>query len=163
MAKTQVPISFRRTPRIAILVPWFRSSDRTRVYAAGWCIEAERFNPMAIAGTHGQLFGLTAARPTHALIALSRLGEPLLTPHQRDDLWSAFHVPVFEQIVAEDGQLLASECEAHDGLHVHAGWEDHEHFVLDSALCGCGKASPRLVPNRASGPKRNGLAGGRLL
>jgi hypothetical protein len=30
-------------------------------------------------------------------------------------------VPVFEQILADDGSLLAMECEAHDGLHVE-GW-----------------------------------------
>jgi hypothetical protein len=43
-----------------------------------------------------------------------RLGEEI-----RDFLWRVFQVPVFEQFRGPSLELLAWECEAHDGLHAN--------------------------------------------
>jgi hypothetical protein len=117
-----------------------------RVFPCGWTKETEGFAPQSIAGRLEQIEQLVGiAAPTHALIVLRREWEPGLSPEDRAFLWRAFGVPVFEQIIAEDGELLAAECEAHDGLHIesrHFAAGDHE---LDRSPCGCGKTSARLV------------------
>ena len=94
-----------------------------RVFPQGWCAEAEAFQPAALAGEWAQfeaLLGRDIPSLTHAIIVLSRDAGELLNEGQRKDLWRAFRVPVFEQILAENGSLLAAECEAHDGLHVES-------------------------------------------
>jgi hypothetical protein len=40
-----------------------------------------------------------------------------------------------------NNELLATECDAHCGLHVVAGCEDLD---LDNEACACGNAAPRL-------------------
>jgi hypothetical protein len=40
---------------------------------------------------------------------------------QRDLLWFAFRVPVFEQLRDWDGYVIARECETHNGLHLESG------------------------------------------
>jgi hypothetical protein len=90
---------------------------------------------------------------THALIAVFRPGEKLLTEGERERFWRVFGVPIFEQIVDRDGQLMASECEAHNGLHVDSAEVElksfeSEGYQLDETACGCGRKSRRL---RAAG------------
>jgi hypothetical protein len=142
-------------PRTAVLVPWFGSKEPVRVFAGGWCDAAARFQPAAIAGTRRQLLELAGgAAPdlTHAVIALALPGEPLLSSSEREQLWRAFGVPVFEQIVDAAGRLLAAECEAHDGLHVASPGRLWPGLAVVSTPCGCGLATPRLVappPERA--------------
>jgi hypothetical protein len=82
---------------------------------------------------------------THAAIALARPGEALLTNADRDLLWQLFHVPIFEQIIGSEGEVLAAECEAHDGLHVESPRE-WIGYRVEEAPCGCGKTTPRLFP-----------------
>ena len=60
------------------------------------------------------------SRSPTPLIVLTRSGSLLLTIEQRQRLWLAFRVPVFEQIIGKNGALLAAECEAHDGLHIES-------------------------------------------
>ena len=136
-----------KAARTAVLVPWFRSTDAARVFAAGWSEEAVKFAPQAMAGTREQLLALTenkALRLTHAVIALARAGETLLTNAERDLLWRRFGVPVFEQIVGDSGEVLAAECEAHDGLHVD-GSHEWTRYKVEPAACACGKSTPRLI------------------
>jgi hypothetical protein len=143
-------------PRTAVLARGFRTSGNIRVFPQGWCDEAAVFRPATIAGSKAQLTALLSARPvslTHALIVILRLGEKLVTEGERERFWRAFGVPVFEQIVDRSGHLLASECEAHDGLHVDSAEVELrtfelEGYRLDPTPCGCGRKSPRL---RASG------------
>jgi hypothetical protein len=146
-------------PATAILVDEFRSSGNTRVFQHGWTEEAARFAPAAIAATPSQLNVLLETPiPSlkNAVIAVVRPGEPRLSEEDRERLWRAFRVPVFEQRIDELGRLLASECEAHDGLHVESpNASPREGEVLESALCGCGKSTPRLVaPERVENLKR---------
>jgi hypothetical protein len=139
-------------PRTAVLARGFRDSGNIRVFPQGWCEEARAFQPATIAGSKAQLTALLGARPvplTHALIVILRLGEKLLTEVERERFWRAFGVPVFEQIVDQSANLLASECEAHAGLHIDAvevelKTFDLEGYHLDATPCGCGRTSPRL-------------------
>jgi hypothetical protein len=153
-------------PRTAVLVPWFSSGRfasakfsagkfRTgllatapvRIFREGWGPEAAAFAPAAIAGTFEQLCSLD--RPsvpslTHALIVLGRPGAARLTEADRDRLWELFRVPVFEQIIGKSGELLAAECEAHDGLHLESPRLPLENDYLDASPCPCGRRTPRI-------------------
>jgi phenylacetate-coenzyme A ligase PaaK-like adenylate-forming protein len=107
----------------------------------------------------------------YGLIAFAGLSRPLLTEADRDRLWKAFGVPVFVQFRGFLGELLAMECDCHDGLHVRNGaiWENRTEGrsellltsldnlrypalrlatriqgLVDEAPCACGLHSPRL-------------------
>lgn len=115
------------------------------MFATGWSEEAARYAPEAIAGTREQVLTLET-RLTHAVIVLARPGEMLLTEDDRDVLWRRFGVPVFEQIIGLDGELLAAECEAHNGLHVMTPQRDWTPYRKETSPCGCGKTTARLFP-----------------
>jgi hypothetical protein len=139
----QYPI--RPAPRTAVLVPGFRSRGPVRVFADGWGVDAAKFAPQAIAASLPQLDALAGvAAVTHAVVVLRKRQEPRLTEFERERLWQAFHVPVFEQMIGEDCSLLASECEAHNGLHIDSPSLKADHEVDDSP-CGCGRKEPRLL------------------
>ncbi|MEO8098803.1 MAG: hypothetical protein ABI811_13960 [Acidobacteriota bacterium] len=142
-------------PRTAVLVPWFREPRQlalrrqqpVRVFAKGWTPDTALFSPAAIVGTREQLLNLIAIpspADMHALIAVSRWGQPLLTASERERLWRAFHVPVFEQIIGATGRVLAAECEAHDGLHVAQSTVEQGTYSVDESPCPCGKKTARL-------------------
>jgi hypothetical protein len=159
-------------PPTAVLVPWFKSpwfkspwfkshgfkSWRSRAHGAvrvfdGWGEEAAGYRPSAIAGTWSQLEPLLTVKIealTHAVLVLARARDDLLSVEQRQRLWRSFRVPVFEQIIGENGALLAAECETHAGLHIVsqelespkpevAGWS------IESGPCGCGRNTPRII------------------
>ena len=92
------------------------------------------------------MLALTAEPPalTHALIVLARPTDMLLTNADRDQLWRAFRVPVFEQLIGAQGDRLAAECEAHDGLHVEAQGHDWTGYAIDEGLCACRLRTPRV-------------------
>jgi hypothetical protein len=141
-------------PPTAVLVDGFRSAGNTRVFENGWSEDALNFAPSAIAATPAQLDALrTTPIPSlrNAIIALVRPGEPNLSEDDRERLWRAFRVPVFEQRIDESCTLLAAECEAHDGLHIEASELPPRYGeILETAPCGCGRTTPRLiVPQRA--------------
>jgi hypothetical protein len=146
-------------PRTAVLAAcfrqaWFPARSSIRVFPHGWSEEVAAFAPAAVAANRGQLLGLAALdRPpifTHAVIVLESPGDAPLSNGEREQLWRTFRVPVFEQIIGPHGKLLAADCEAHDGLHVEASgrlWADVQWpgYRLESAACGCGRKTPRLV------------------
>jgi hypothetical protein len=136
-------------PATAILLGGFRSAGNTRVFEDGWCEEALLFAPAAIAGTLAQLDDLRGTPiPSlrNAIIALVRPGEPSLSEDAREQLWRAFHVPVFEQRIDESRNLLAAECEAHDGLHIESpALPPRNGEILETTPCGCGRTTPRLI------------------
>jgi len=136
-------------PPTAILVEGFRSAGNTRVFEGGWSEEALGFAPRAIAATLAQLDALRATEIpslSNAVIALVRPAERSLSEEDREHLWRAFRVPVFEQRIDDSGCLLASECEAHDGLHVASpGVSARSGEILQTDPCGCGRTTPRLV------------------
>ncbi len=95
---------------------------------------------------------------THAVIALTRLGEDWVRQDDRDLIWRALGVPVFERMVDAAGATLAVECEAHDGLHAVSEAASLLAVVsaaglaaaLDDEPCGCGLTTPRLVGLRSA-------------
>lgn len=80
-----------------------------------------------------------------AIIVVTPMEESPLADHHRDLLWSAFHVPVFEQLRGLDGTIVARECEVHDGLHVeNLEAMLHPNGELVAGQCACGSELPRL-------------------
>jgi hypothetical protein len=148
-------------PRTAVLVPWFakdkfgrvgfkknRTGHRSvRIFPDGWRGDTAAFEPQAVAGTYEQVRLLdrrTAPSLTHAIVVLARPGSPRLTEEDRDRLWRIFRLPVFEQIIGKSGELLAAECEAHDGMHVESTRLPIEHEYVDASPCPCGRKTPRI-------------------
>ena len=145
-------------PPTAVLVPCFRPAGQVRVFPKGWNAEAAAFAPAAIVGSWPQLAGLLPERIpslTHAVIVVASSPDQLLTEARRNRLWQAFRVPIFEQVVAEDGSLLAAECEAHDGVHLESEKLSVDPRLIEVEACGCGRATPRL---RAAGERAQAVA-----
>ena len=97
--------------------------------------------------------------PLFPLVAFTGTRHGFLDNDDRERLWRRFAVPVFEQLLDDEGRLVAYECEAHAGLHVdtavHHAFVDGEVLVNGrptgvasreaTGLCGCGRVEPRLV------------------
>jgi hypothetical protein len=133
------------------LVPWFHENAfenrPLRVFRGGWNGDAAAFAPAAVAGTFEQLRELArsgVSSLTHSVIVLWRAGEPRLSEADRDALWNAFRVPVFEQVIGKSGKRLAAECEAHDGLHIESPVLPTENECVEYTPCPCGRKTPRI-------------------
>jgi len=144
-------------PRTAVLVPWFRAARLTagpvRVFPDGWNQEAAAFAPAAVAGTLEQIRGLAQLQIpslTHALIVLARPGGHRLAENDRAGLWQDFRLPVFEQIIGPSGELLAAECEAHEGLHVESPELPLAREIIDASPCACGRKTSRISVARGA-------------
>ena len=131
-------------PKTIVLAAGFESTREIRVFPEGWNSEAARLGPCSVAASIEQLLALARAGTTlrHAAIVLTRGPHSALCDEDRDRLWTAFGVPVFEQCLGPNNELLAAECEAHDGLHImgigsRAGAE--------TSVCGCGSSVPRKI------------------
>jgi hypothetical protein len=160
-------------PRTAVLIPGYRPHGRVRVFSKEALSEERlgellRFAPQAIAGTLRQLEAVAATAITlsHAIVVMGKWEDARVTEADRERLWMRFRVPVFEQIIAGDGALLAAECEAHDGLHIEVEvlrpdtlrpdhWQGAAlpHNEIDRSPCVCGRATPRLVPAEGAEPE----------
>lgn len=127
-----------------MLVAGFRESKLTRIFPEGWCDQARRFSPASLAGHREQVFAAAraAAQVEHSVVVFTRPGEPGLSAMERESLWETFAVPVFEQYLGFGNELLASECDAHAGLHAVNGYEDLD---LEYDVCACGNPAPRLI------------------
>jgi len=111
-----------------------------------------------------------SSRGARALFIRIGFDEGLLSPLERDGLWQRHGIPMFEHLVGMDGQLLAWECETHQGLHVvedngvfesvqgellltsltdlaqptlqlRTGWS----ATIETEPCDCGRPGPRLI------------------
>lgn len=146
-------------PRTAVLVPWFSNGFSNggfsgvlrprpiRIFRKGWGPDVAEFAPAAIAATWAQwqeLLRVPIPSLTHAVIILWRSGQERLTETDRDRLWDAFRVPVFEQVIGKSGELLASECEAHDGLHLRSSRLPTDNEYVDASPCPCGQKTSRI-------------------
>jgi phenylacetate-CoA ligase len=105
-----------------------------------------------------------------------------LSEEDRNELWRAFEVPIFEQCLGPGGAVLAWECEAHDGLHIAeeniiVEQDPHSGLILTcltgrrypalrvvagctatvkERVCGCGHAGPMLIGLTACSAKQSG-------
>ncbi len=153
----------------------------------------ERWSPDALAGPVPALRRLAelvraSKKPEwllgHSVLAFMTVRGPFLTEPIRELFWEVWRAPVFGQVFGASGELLAWECEAHEGYHykpdevffeLDAGDGPPELLVtslaglrypmirlatlltgeLETVLCGCGVAGPRLVGLR---PRRSARA-----
>jgi len=130
------------------------------VFEEGWGERARVLRPQAIACSLSQLDAIDVAL-THALIVIGRISDLRLSEADHERLWSKFRVPVFEQIIGEECELLAAECEARDGLHIvsisayQAAIDSYAMAAgraaaleiagnIDESPCACGRSSARL-------------------
>jgi hypothetical protein len=135
-------------PRTAILAPGFQETKLSRVFPAGWNDAAERFQPTSIVGPPSQLRRIAreGVRPQHSVVALSYDGQEGLTAADREFFWETFGVPVFEQLLSAGNELIAMECDAHDGMHLVGEFKDLKAGI---SMCPCGNPAPRMArPHR---------------
>ncbi|MFL6447212.1 MAG: hypothetical protein ACJ746_05930 [Bryobacteraceae bacterium] len=90
----------------------------------------EEYRPQALVGSSVHLLQLArilgsreAALPDldGAVFIMTDFRDAPLNDKERITLWNAFSVPVYEIVLADDGALLACECEAQEGWHVENG------------------------------------------
>jgi hypothetical protein len=84
-----------------------------------------------------------------AILVTRNVGATATTDVQRVVLWQVFAVPVYELLLSDEGQLVASECEAHSGWHLEPGMQlenrlDQAHN-LETSICACGRTEPRIA------------------
>ncbi|MDQ2945152.1 MAG: hypothetical protein M3Y27_04295 [Acidobacteriota bacterium] len=132
-------------PKTIVLAPGFESTRAIRVFPQGWNEQASRFGPCSVAAPIKELLSLAQSGITvqYAAIVLTRGPHSALSEMDRDRLWDAFGVPVFEQCLGLDNELLAMECEAHDGLHLMG---TTSRVGAETSVCGCGSSVPRRMP-----------------
>lgn len=148
-----------RTPRVALFDSRIQPDRRVRLFDSDASKDLRRlaaFQPQAFAGSLEQLrttvdaIGATVLQSfdIRLVVVFTTAGSPLLSRAQRDELWSTFRAPAFEQYVSTRGELIASECEAHAGLHVRTLLDPQllTNGVLDAGPCGCGQSAPRISP-----------------
>lgn len=99
-----------------------------------------------------------------ALVVSIRLGTPSLTTETREALWRSYRLPIFEIFQADSGDVLAYECEAHEGWHVASGavfesaseylhvqqgrdsWDCGFNAEVRERKCGCGISGTMVMP-----------------
>jgi phenylacetate-coenzyme A ligase PaaK-like adenylate-forming protein len=111
--------------------------------------ETRKFDPEVLAATAVQLRRIALSRPAarvrNSVVVLTYEGELGLAEHDRDLFWDVFGVPAFELYLSRGNRLIASECDAHEGLHVRGPLWRREGWRLDTSPCQCGDKRPRLV------------------
>jgi hypothetical protein len=126
-------------PRTAVIGRGFKQSMRVRCFRDYKDPKLGRFAPHTLAGPIDLVRALANAIENravevppfqNAIIAFTGILEGTLTEEDRDRFWRLFEVPVFEQFRGFAGELLAWECEAHQGLHIQ---EDAAIFETDAA------------------------------
>lgn len=181
--------------RIALLDSTFEAREGVRIFSANEILWLRQYAPeslvcpldAALSLADQKLRGLLELPSLDtAIIVITSLEDSALEDHHRDLLWRAFGVPVFEQFRGPDGNIIARECEVHDGLHlaetlVTPHLDDDEIILMQlggphdrlmttragisaeivNEHCECGSETPRLrklIPRRR---KTAAAAGGR--
>lgn len=132
------------------MTPGFRDAKRIRVFPDGWSGSVRRYKPEVLAAPWEDLLRLAQQwdecwpSPARGIVIVSFEGRPAPEDGLRDLLWEKFGVPLFEQYLGTNLQLLASECDAHEGLHVASRAIERPGFALCETVCPCGGTTPRL-------------------
>lgn len=133
-------------PRV-VFEAFFRTSSNVRYLnpdTADFTAQLRNSNAAVIAGRLETILSVSEhVSPTHAIVIFTP--EPQLSDDERDQLWHSYSVPVFEQVLDKGGNLLAWECEAHDGLHLANGAALPPGFRVDTSVCACQAATRRIV------------------
>ncbi len=178
--------------RTAVLAAGFRWRPGVRTFRRVTRSRLASFEPEALAGPVSELHrladrivdrwdGMPPLR--HSVIAFVILRQAFLSDEAREMFWRVFKVPVFGQIFGLSGELLAWECEAHEGYHIQDGRSvievdrhggEPELLVtslaglrrpairlatgltgsIERSTCGCGIEGPRLVGVRRKSPAK---------
>ena len=144
ISQLQFPIA--ASERIAILAEGFRMSKNTRQFGPNELDAIAAYAPQSMVAGLEDAFALQAQPLEHGIVILTSMNDNPLTQRDRDKLWRLFGVPVFEFLRSADSNVIARECECHDGLHVDAmptlpeNWSAE--FVKDH--CECGLETPRI-------------------
>jgi hypothetical protein len=172
-----------KAPRTAVLGQEIRGSWRIRSFSTYRSPKLPQFAPQALAAPGDTIRALAQSieegeiqwRPlTQALVVFTDVVRGSLSEEDRDYFWRTFQVPIFEQFRGFAGELLAQECEAHNGLHVNlanavfavgADGELEVSFLrnaraplfrlatnlsarIEDRRCACGQITPRLLDIR---------------
>lgn len=172
-----------KSPRTAVLGQEIRGSWRVRNFSSYRSQKLHEFAPQALAAPGDTIRALAQSieegemqwRPlTQSLVVFTDVVRGSLSEEDRDYFWRIFQVPIFEQFRGFAGELLAQECEAHEGMHVNlanavfAIGSDGELEVsflrnaraplfrlatnlsarIESGRCACGQITPRLLDIR---------------
>ncbi|HET8549316.1 MAG TPA: hypothetical protein VFL57_14990 [Bryobacteraceae bacterium] len=109
------------SPRCAVLGSGFRGGAKTAVVANWQEIDLSSFaDTTALAAPVSVLCRLAERRCEllYPVVAFTGPCYGTLSESDRECIWRAFGVPVYEQFLGARNELLAEECDAHDGLHV---------------------------------------------
>ena len=138
--------------RTALIETGFRAGPNMRAFTAEEMALVREFGPEAIVLPLGLALSLgdqkqrglfSLASLNTAIVVLTSIDDSPLTDAHRDILWSAFGVPIFEQLRGADGAVIARECEVHDGLHL-VGTSENLGGDAIPGHCACGSDKPRL-------------------
>ena len=108
------------SPKILMLLAGFQRSGSVRnVFdlEASAAADAKADTLAAPVSVLRTMAGLAGAQ-RYPVVAFTGARHGTLTEADRDLFWKSFRVPVFEQFLGLSNELVAEECEAHDGLHV---------------------------------------------
>ena len=83
--------------------------------------------------------------PQYPLVVFSSVHEALMTDADRDYIWHTFRVPAFEYLLDGGGEIIARECEAHEGLHLDRAPESLGRATVTEQPCDCGQSGVRLM------------------
>lgn len=113
--------------RVAVLEVGFRQSSTVQVFTGARLAELQLFDPETLAGPVNKLRTMASAAgkgrfllPSlrNGIIPFTGLKYGFLSAEDRALFTKAFRAPVFEQFRGFSNELLAAECESHDGLHL---------------------------------------------
>jgi hypothetical protein len=172
-----------KAPRTAVLGQEIRGSWRVRTFSSYRSEKLLQFAPHSLAAPGDTIRALAQSieegeiqwRPlSQALVVFTDVVRGSLSEEDRDYFWRIFQVPIFEQFRGFGGELLAQECEAHEGIHVNLAnavftvGSDGELEVsflrnartplfrlatnlsarIEEGRCACGQITPRLLDIR---------------
>jgi hypothetical protein len=108
------------SPKILMLLEGFQRSSSIRNVFDLDLSDAASSKADTLAAPVGTLRAMAAiAGPQrYPVVAFTGVRHGILTEADRELFWKSFRVPVFEQFLGLSNELVAGECEAHDGLHV---------------------------------------------
>ncbi len=132
-------------PRVAVFSRLHVSAtSQVQVFAPGTLVDLVKLRFETAAGSPSQLLSLcqTNWEPLMPLAAFTSEDLGFLDAEKRWQLWNRFEIPVYEQWIDYLGEVIAEECDAHDGLHLRGTIPTD--LLRQEGLCACGKTGDRV-------------------
>lgn len=169
----KMPFPTHPQMRLAQLSHSAPSFGMLKPYRAESVIDLQGYRPNMLVGGARELLELAEqielgtvdmSSVDHAVIVLTRCGEPPVSDVSRVVLWQTFGVPVYEIFTGLDNSILGYECELHEGWHLApkigfselngelmleapgvAGLHTALRGFLTNDKCPCGRSGARLL------------------